>query len=162
MAADKLDEKAVVKILNEIMEAELAGVVRYTHYALMVYGHNRIPIVSWLREQATTSLAHANQAGELVTHIGQHPSLKIGALLDTRRRAASPIRALMTGSESSVTIAPASASGSRAGTSRPVSPSTIASAAGSPCRRSVSSAKSTIMMPFFLTSPTSMMIPTKA
>jgi bacterioferritin len=85
MAADKLDEKAVVKILNEIMEAELAGVVRYTHYALMVYGHNRIPIVSWLREQAATSLAHASAAGELVTHLGQHPSLKIGALLETHR-----------------------------------------------------------------------------
>ena len=85
MAAQKLDEKAVVKILNEIMEAELAGVVRYTHYSLMVYGHNRIPIVSWLREQATTGLGHANQAGELVTHLGAHPSLKIGALLETHR-----------------------------------------------------------------------------
>lgn len=88
MPADKtdaLDEKSVVRILNEIMEAELAGVVRYTHYSLMVYGHNRIPIVSWLREQATTGLAHATQAGEFVTHIGQHPSLKIGALLETHR-----------------------------------------------------------------------------
>jgi len=85
MPATKLDEKAVVKILNEIMEAELAGVVRYTHYSLMVYGHNRIPIVSWLREQASTGLGHANQAGELVTHLGAHPSLKIGALLETHR-----------------------------------------------------------------------------
>ena len=67
------------------MEAELAGVVRYTHYSLMVYGHNRIPIVSWLREQASTGLGHANQAGELVTHLGAHPSLKIGALLETHR-----------------------------------------------------------------------------
>ena len=83
--AAKLDEKAVVKILNEIMEAELAGVVRYTHYSLMVYGHNRIPIVSWLREQAATGLSHANQAGEFVTHLGAHPSLKIGALLETHR-----------------------------------------------------------------------------
>ncbi|HZL99280.1 MAG TPA: ferritin-like domain-containing protein [Planctomycetota bacterium] len=85
MPATKLDEKAVVALLNEILEAELAGVVRYTHYSLMVYGHNRIPIVSWLREQAATSLAHANQAGELVTHLGQHPSLKIGGLLETHR-----------------------------------------------------------------------------
>ena len=85
MPATKFDEKAVVALLNEILEAELAGVVRYTHYSLMVYGHNRIPIVSWLREQATTSLSHANQAGELVTHLGQHPSLKIGALLETHR-----------------------------------------------------------------------------
>ena len=85
MPTAKLDEKTVVKILNEIMEAELAGVVRYTHYSLMVYGHNRIPIVSWLREQAATGLGHANQAGEFVTHLGAHPSLKIGALLETHR-----------------------------------------------------------------------------
>jgi len=85
MAAVKLDEKTVVAILNEILESELAGVVRYTHYSLMVYGHNRIPIVSWLREQASTGLDHANQAGELVTQLGQHPSLKIGALLETQR-----------------------------------------------------------------------------
>jgi bacterioferritin len=67
------------------MEAELAGVVRYTHYSLMVFGHNRIPIVSWLRNEATTCLAHANEAGELVTHFGEHPSLKIGALLETHK-----------------------------------------------------------------------------
>ena len=29
--------------LNHIMELELAGVVRYSHYALMIYGYNRIP-----------------------------------------------------------------------------------------------------------------------
>jgi bacterioferritin len=67
------------------MEAELAGVVRYTHYALMVFGHNRIPIVSWLRNEATTCLSHANEAGELVTFFGDHPSLKIGALLETHK-----------------------------------------------------------------------------
>ena len=49
MAEEKLDTGAAVALLNQIMEAELAGVVRYTHYALMVFGHNRIPIVSWLR-----------------------------------------------------------------------------------------------------------------
>jgi bacterioferritin len=67
------------------MEAELAGVVRYTHYSLMVFGHNRIPIVSWLRNEATTCLSHANEAGELVTHFGDHPSLKIGSLLETHK-----------------------------------------------------------------------------
>ena len=36
----------IIKALNSILEFELAGVVRYTHYALMVYGYNRIPIVS--------------------------------------------------------------------------------------------------------------------
>ena len=85
MSEDKFDQAAAVKLLNQIMEAELAGVVRYTHYALMVFGHNRIPIVSWLRNEANTCLSHANEAGELVTHFGDHPSLKIGSLLETHK-----------------------------------------------------------------------------
>ncbi len=72
-----------VKALNKILEMELAGVVRYTHYALMVFGYNRIPIVSWLRSQAAESLMHADKAGELITHLGGHPSLSIGPLLET-------------------------------------------------------------------------------
>lgn len=79
----KLDTNAVIAALNKILEAELAGVVRYTHYSLMVYGYNRIPIVSWLREQANESLTHAQQAGELITHFGGHPSLGIGSLLES-------------------------------------------------------------------------------
>jgi bacterioferritin len=85
MAEQDIDKKAVVGLLNEILETELAGVVRYTHYSLMVFGHSRIPIVSWLRGEAITCLAHANEAGELVTHLGEHPSLKIGALLETQK-----------------------------------------------------------------------------
>ena len=85
MSEENFDRAAAVALLNQIMEAELAGVVRYTHYALMVFGHNRIPIVSWLRGEATTCLAHANEAGELVTHFGEHPSLKLGALLETHK-----------------------------------------------------------------------------
>jgi len=83
-----MDEKmtqGAVDALNHIMELELAGVVRYTHYALMVYGYNRIPIVSWLKDNATESLAHAHKAGELVTLLGGHPSLRIGALLETEK-----------------------------------------------------------------------------
>jgi len=85
MSEDNFDTKAAVNLLNQIMEAELAGVVRYTHYSMMVFGHNRIPIVSWLRNEATTCLTHANEAGELVTQLGEHPSLKIGALLETHK-----------------------------------------------------------------------------
>ena len=81
----KFDKTTAFAILNEILETELAGVVRYTHYSLMVFGHNRIPIVSWLRGEATTCLTHANEAGELVTHFGDHPSLKIGPLLETHK-----------------------------------------------------------------------------
>ena len=85
MSQQQLDKAAAVALLNEILETELAGVVRYTHYALMVFGYSRIPIVSWLLSEATTSLQHANEAGELVTHLGEHPSLKIGPLLETQK-----------------------------------------------------------------------------
>ena len=74
-----------IEALNRIMELELAGVVKYTHYSLMVYGYNRIPIVSWLKQNADESLTHAHKAGELVTLLGGHPSLKIGSLLETER-----------------------------------------------------------------------------
>ena len=79
------EKQGAVGILNRIMEHEVAGVVRYTHYALMVYGYNRIPIVSWLKSNADESLAHAHKAGELVTLLGGHPSLKIGTLLETEK-----------------------------------------------------------------------------
>ena len=81
----EVDKKKVVSILNRVVEMELAGVVRYTHYSFMVYGYNRIPIVSWLREQASESMAHAQQAGEIVTSLGEHPSLGIGPLLETHK-----------------------------------------------------------------------------
>ncbi len=80
-----LDRNAAIGVLNRILELELAGVVRYTHYALMVYGYNRIPIVSWLNAQADESLLHARQAGELITSLGGHPSLGIGPLLETHQ-----------------------------------------------------------------------------
>ena len=79
------DKTVVIEILNKIMELELAGVVRYTHYSLMVYGYNRIPIVGWLKANANESLIHAHKAGELVTLLGGHPSLKIGPLLETEK-----------------------------------------------------------------------------
>jgi bacterioferritin len=82
---ESIDKKAVVEVLNHVLEAELAGVVRYTHYSFMVYGYTRIPIVSWLREQAAESIGHAQQAGEMITLLGEHPSLAIGKLLETHR-----------------------------------------------------------------------------
>ena len=85
MYDQSIDRDAVVDILNRIMEVELAGVVRYSHYSLMVFGHDRIPVVEYLRSEAQKSLEHANQAGELVTHFGAHPSLGIGPLLETHK-----------------------------------------------------------------------------
>lgn len=80
-----IDKEQVVGLLNRILEQELAGVVRYTHYSFLVFGHSRIPIVSWLREQANESLLHAQQAGEMVTLLGAYPSLAIGPLLDSHQ-----------------------------------------------------------------------------
>ena len=81
----EFDKQQVVAMLNKILEAELAGVVRYTHYSFMVYGYNRIPIVGWLREQAAESMTHAQQAGEIITSLGEHPSLRVGHLLETHK-----------------------------------------------------------------------------
>ncbi len=80
----ELDNKKTIDLLNAIMEFELAGVVRYTHYSLMVTGPYRIPIVDFFKAQATESLLHAQQVGEIVTGIdGGHPSLKIAPMEET-------------------------------------------------------------------------------
>jgi len=82
---DDVQNKAAINALNLIMELELAGVVKYTHYSLMIFGYNRLPIIDWLKGNADESLAHAHKAGELVTLMGGHPSLKIGQLLDSQQ-----------------------------------------------------------------------------
>ena len=91
MSNQEINKIEVLKTLNRILEVELAGVVRYTHYSLMIFGYNRIPIVSWLRDQAVQSLNHANQAGEMITVLGEHPSLSIGRLLETHQHDISAI-----------------------------------------------------------------------
>jgi bacterioferritin len=80
-----INTKQVIDQLNRILECELAGVVRYTHYSMMIFGYSRIPIVKWFRDEATESLGHAQQAGEMVTRLGGHPSLGIGNLLETHQ-----------------------------------------------------------------------------
>ncbi|HEV8255756.1 MAG TPA: ferritin-like domain-containing protein, partial [Casimicrobiaceae bacterium] len=81
----KFDAEKVIGVMNRILEAELAGVVRYTHYSFLVFGFGRIPIVSWLRGQANESLLHAQQVGEWITTLGAYPSLAIGPLLDSHQ-----------------------------------------------------------------------------
>lgn len=82
---NKIETEEVIATLNRILELELAGLVRYMHYSFMVFGHNRIPIVAWLRSQADEAQTHAAQAGEHITNLGGHPSLKIGPLLETHK-----------------------------------------------------------------------------
>lgn len=91
MPLKDLDTKATLKLLSRIMEFELAGVVRYTHYSLMVTGPNRIPIVAFMKAQAAESLLHAQQAGELLTGLGGHPTLKIASIDETYRHAVKDI-----------------------------------------------------------------------
>lgn len=80
-----IDAAAVIDNLNAILELELAGVCRYLHYSLMIFGHARIPIIKWMRDQANEGMAHASLAGEHVTTLGGHPSLKIGKLTETHK-----------------------------------------------------------------------------
>ena len=78
-----MNNETVHKILNQIMEFELAGVVRYTHSSLMITGPYRLPIVEFLKEQANESLMHAQQAGELLTGLDGHPSQKLASIVET-------------------------------------------------------------------------------
>jgi bacterioferritin len=80
-----LNLQETTDLLNSIMEFELAGVVRYTHYSLMVTGPNRIPIVDFFKAQASESLLHAQQVGEILTGLEGHPSLKIAPMEETHR-----------------------------------------------------------------------------
>ncbi|MBD0346331.1 MAG: bacterioferritin [Coleofasciculus sp. Co-bin14] len=79
----ELDYKQTIDLLNSIMEFELAGVVRYTHYSLMVTGPNRIPIVEFFKAQASESLLHAQQVGEILTGLEGHPSQRISPIEET-------------------------------------------------------------------------------
>ena len=81
----QIKSNKVCNILNEIMEYELAGVVRYTHSSMMVSGPYRLPIVSFLKEQASESLLHAQQAGEKIAGLNGHPSQKIAKIEETNR-----------------------------------------------------------------------------
>jgi bacterioferritin len=86
-----LDQEKAIDVLRSIMEFELAGVVRYTHYALMITGPNRIPIVDFFKAQATESLLHAQQVGEILTGLEGHPSLQIAPMEETYKHSVKDI-----------------------------------------------------------------------
>jgi bacterioferritin len=86
-----LDQPKTISLLTTIMEFELAGVVLYTHYSLMVTGPNRIPIVAFFKAQATESLLHAQQAGEILTGLEGHPSLRIAPMEETYKHSVKDI-----------------------------------------------------------------------
>ena len=82
---ENLNIKKAIEVLNKIIQYELSGVVRYTHYALMVTGRDRLSLTQFFKEQATESLTHAHQAGELVTGLGGHPSLEISFIEESNK-----------------------------------------------------------------------------
>ena len=82
---DEINEEQVIGALNKILEAELSGVVRYTHYSLMIAGPHRIPLVEFMKAQATESLLHAQQVGEILTGFGGHPSMDITNIEETNQ-----------------------------------------------------------------------------
>ena len=85
MPMQEMNQEQVCEILNEIMESELAGVVRYTHSSMMVTGPYRLPIVAFLKEQAAESLVHAQQAGEMIAGLDGHPSQRIAKIEETHK-----------------------------------------------------------------------------
>lgn len=86
-----LDQEKAIDVLRSLMEFELAGVVRYTHYSLMITGPNRIPIVDFFKAQATESLLHAQQVGEILTGLEGHPSLQIAPMEETYKHSVKDI-----------------------------------------------------------------------
>lgn len=78
------ENKKIIEILNDIIELEISGVVRYLHYSLMVTGPNRIPIVKWFQDQANEAFAHSALIGEKITALGGHPSLKVSPVPETK------------------------------------------------------------------------------
>ena len=77
------NKEKVIDKLTEIFDLELSGVIRYTHYALMIFCPNRLPLIDFFKAQATESLDHANMAGEHITGLGGHPPLNLNEIKET-------------------------------------------------------------------------------
>ena len=78
-----MNQSKVIEILSKIYDLELNGIIRYTHYSLMIFGYNRLPLIDFFKSQASESLTHANLAGEYITGLGGHPPLEIDNIEET-------------------------------------------------------------------------------
>ena len=78
-----MNKEKVIVLLTSIFDLELNGIIRYTHYSLMIFGPNRLPLIDFFRTQATESLTHANLAGEHITGLNGHPPLNIQNIEET-------------------------------------------------------------------------------
>ena len=86
-----MNDKKIIETLSKIFDLELAGVVRYTHYALMIFGSNRLPLIDFFRIQAKESLMHADLAGEHITGLGGHPPLNTNNIKETHKHSVKDI-----------------------------------------------------------------------
>ena len=80
-----MNKKEIIEKLSEIFTLELSGVIRYTHYSLMIFGYNRLPLIDFFKAQASESLTHANSAGEYIIGLGGHPPLGIDNIKETNK-----------------------------------------------------------------------------
>ena len=80
-----MNKKKIINKLSEIFNLELTGVTRYTHYALMIFGSNRLPLIDFYRQQAKESLMHADMVGEHITGLGGHPPLNTENIKETHK-----------------------------------------------------------------------------
>ena len=78
---EKTKEK-LINALNEDLEKEMAGIVRYLHHSFIVFGPNRGPLVQMFRTQANEAMAHAVQLGEKITALGGHPTVKVDQVFE--------------------------------------------------------------------------------
>ena len=78
------DKEKAILILNQIMELELSvcAIHPLLPYGVWLSSDSNRKLVE---ENAQEGLEHAGKAGEMVTMLGGHPSLKIGALLETEK-----------------------------------------------------------------------------
>ena len=77
-----MNKEKILNCLNNILELELAGVVRYTHYAFMVQGPYRLSVVDWLREQAKESLIHARDEAHRFVNTFHRKHRKTSKMVD--------------------------------------------------------------------------------
>lgn len=82
-AANGALDPRVAEAFQRLHSLELSGVVRYLHYAHMIVGANRIPIVKWLKDQANEAMDHAWSLGEKMTALGLHPEMRVQPITES-------------------------------------------------------------------------------
>jgi bacterioferritin len=81
------NKEMILNKMNQALEMEISGVVRYLHYSFMIMGPNRIPIQKWFHDQAQEGYQHATMLGEKITSLGGHPSLNVSKVPETKTHA---------------------------------------------------------------------------